>query len=102
MASVTTDITDARLREVMCNLPGVGAEVSRIAQQTAARANALGAGFKTERVTDWKTKQEVGGTAPVYGSDAQKRDTWVGIVYTDNYAARKDCLLHNTLLKARG
>ena len=84
---------------------GVRARITEMTNSRIVQANALGSGYKTKRTTDRKTRKEVGGTVARYGGDVQmskKSPKWpVGIVHPLNYAAMKDNMLHNTLLKVK-
>lgn len=85
---------------------GLEAQLASVSKSIAQRANSLSGGFRTMETTRWETGERVGGTKPDYGSSAKPRGKKskgpVGIVYTNNYSARKDNLENNTLLKARG
>lgn len=68
-------------------------------------ANSFCAGFRSERVLDYKTKEHVGGTPARYDFNVERNgtDRWpIGLVYPANYAAWKDLLENNTLLKVIG
>ena len=83
----------------------VNSQITRHTARMGMAANDAGAGFKSERVLDYKKKEWVGGTQAHYGYNVERNgsDRWpVGLVYTANYAAMKDNLLHNTLLKVVG
>lgn len=65
-------------------------------------ANSMCAGFRSERVFDYKEKKRVGGTPAHYDFNIERNgtDRWpIGLVYPANYAAWKDLLKNNTLLK---
>ena len=70
----------------------------------ASRANALGAGYKTGKYHKDHKSPAIGGMSPKYVAHTgrPRGAVPVGIVYTGNYAAQKDNMLHNTLLKAKG
>ena len=66
----------------------------------ASRANSLSSGFKTDKYHRDHKSPAVGGTSPEYKPHTRRNpDVPVGIVYTGNYAAKKENMLHNTLLK---
>lgn len=101
MADVEFTIDDAKLDRLVGNSQATQALVAKRTQQVASRANAMGAGFRTGYYHRDHQSPAVGGTAPTYKADVQKRGkSPVGIVVTGNYAAMKDNHLHNTLLKA--
>lgn len=85
------------------DMEGMRNALSKIAWTLAARASANSAGFRTERTINYATKEQVGGTPPLYlAKDAIfTRGHSVALVYTGNYAAAKDNTLHNTLLKSK-
>ena len=92
-----------KLKDACRNAEGLVPVLKSESQKIAGKANSLSSGFRTQEVTRWETGERVGGTKPQYGYDAKKgRKGPVGIVYTNNYAARKDNLENQTLLKARG
>lgn len=92
-----------KLKEACTQSDGLVPVLKTKSKEIANKANSLSSGFRTQEVTRWETGERVGGTQPEYKSDAQiKRKGPVGIVYTNNYAARKDNMENNTLLKARG
>lgn len=107
MASCSIHISEDKLRQACTqDAEGLEQEVGKASKAIAQRANSLSSGFRTKEVTRWETGERVGGTKPEYGSDTRARAKRakgpVGIVYTNNYAARKDNMENNTLLKARG
>ena len=74
-------------------------------QRLGMSANAACAGFRSERVLDYKTKEWVGGTPAEYDFNVECNgtDKWpIGLVWPANYAAWKDLLENNTLLKVIG
>lgn len=96
------------LEKACISAKGLEDELGAAARGMASRANALSSGFRTQVVRNWETGERMGGTQPEYGSDTYttyfrkgRARTPVGTVFTDNYAARKDNLENNTLLKAR-
>ena len=76
--------------------PQVKGELTELSYEVAARANALGAGFRTGYYNGR------GGTQPRYvGERAREtRKGSVAIVHPKNYAAMKADYLHNTMLKS--
>lgn len=78
-------------------------EVERVTAQTEAKANAMGSSFRTG-IYHRDHKSPVGDTPAHYGSDVEVfKGFWpVGLVYTGNYAARRDTSENKTLLKALG
>lgn len=79
---------------------GVYEAVGAATSKACARANSLGAGFRTQVVHI--NGEKVGGTAAVYESDVKRFGAVgvpVGIVHPANYAAYKDTLENNTLAK---
>lgn len=79
-----------------------------IKKETASRvakANSLGAGYKTGRYYDRTSNELKGETTPKYDGDvkpSKQSQHWpIGIVHTANYASMKDNLLHNTLVKVK-
>jgi len=120
MANVTmkVDISQQALENVMNSSPEVRSAINSMSASIASRAN----GMATEKSGAWVDVGEphhpgrtggkwngrsgtiIGGKEPVYQSKPAKRGSsgLVGIVYTGNYAAQKDNLKHNTLLKAKG
>ena len=81
-------------------MPKVLDALSEHAWAIAGRANAMSAGFRTERSHNKGVK--VGGKQPLYlAKDAIFTGKGsVALTYTGNYAAAKDNHLHNTLLKS--
>lgn len=80
--------------------PEVGREIKRICDEKAARANAMSASYRTGKWHDHETKETKGGTKPKYVSDLEREEhSYVGLVYTGNYAAMKDNDKNNTLAK---
>ena len=77
--------------------------VTSATERLAANAQAMGGGFRTAKWRDPKTGEWKGDTPAEYRGDVRSySDAHVGIVYTANYAAQKDNMLNNTLLKAVG
>lgn len=92
--------------EDVANMQNVRMAVAKATDATAARANALSAGFRTGLYHRDHKSPAVGNTQPKYasalGESKRKPAIPVGLVYTGNYAAMKDNAQNNTLLKARG
>ena len=82
--------------QVVSTMPSVMDALDDKAGDICGKANSMAAGFRTKR---WMGK---GGTQAVYGSkEAEARGrTSVALVYTANYAAQKENMQHNTLLKS--
>lgn len=89
-------IDNQKLWRMACKSDGMYQLIRKTTDRVASNANSLGSGFKTER---YKGK---GGTSPKYMADTQRPRgiVPVGMVYTANYAAMKDNMKHNTLLKS--
>lgn len=102
MANVTTkvEVDMNSVEECVYKLPGTRDALGKMADYIAAKATALGAGYRTGRWHDHKTGETKGGKAPIYGGDVGERKC-IGIVHPENYAAMKDNYLHNTMLKAK-
>ena len=82
---------------------GVEAALSEATSSITAAANALSSGFRTGLYHRDHQSPAVGGTQAAYEGNVEDHGKGnVGIVYTANYAAQKDNLQNNTLLKARG
>lgn len=103
MAEVRVEWDFAALKRAAGTDPEVIAALTSRTNQIVTRANGMGAGFRTGRYHRDHRSPAVGGTAAVYEGNVQRvRDGQIGIVYTANYAAQKDNLENNTLLKAKG
>lgn len=101
MADAEFHIDREKLRNLAFSSDELFAIVDKETQDIASRANSLGAGFRTGKYHRDHKSPAVGGTAPSYVGDTQRRGkTPVGIVHPKNYAAMKDNHLHNTLLKS--
>lgn len=122
MGSVTVkvDISQQSLKHAVNFAPGTRTALARESNAIAARAN----GMATEKSGIWhetgkphtpgKTGGEWhdhGGSYKTIGGEEAKystkpviagKDGYVGIVFAANYAAQKDNLKNNTLLKAKG
>lgn len=100
MADVHFHIDNDKLWRVACKSEGTYGLVRDKVDEMAAKANALSAGFRTGYYHRDHQSPAVGGTQPVYQSNTRRNPTVpVGIVYTANYAAQKDNMQNNTLLK---
>ena len=110
MGSVVIKFNDANMGK-LCKAPAAREEVEAATGRVAANANSLGAQFRTGLYHRGKSYDGgndkshksgvVGNTQPVYGMKVKGGGhTSVGVVYCGNYAAMKDNMLHNTLLKA--
>lgn len=123
MASVTVkvDISQQSLEKAVNDAPGTRSAINSMTAQIAARANSMasevsGIWYETgkphnpdregggEFHTHGKSYPKVGGVAASYASKPAKKGPsgLVGIVFSANYAAQKDNLKHNTLLKVKG
>lgn len=100
---VTVEINEAALKAAATQEEKLLPLLESAAGIIADRANILGAPNPTQETVRWATGEHVGGTTPEYGSSAQMGAKGpVGLVTTKNYAAMKDNLENNTLLKAKG
>lgn len=91
------------LKKAISESDDIRAEMCEITRKKAASANLMSASFRTQEFVDGETRARKGDKAPKYDWDVELHgpDRWpTGIVYTRNYAAMKDNMLHNTLLKA--
>lgn len=101
MANVEIDIDDEKLYMAVQDAEGTEGALSEAVNSISSRANALSSGFRTGRYYDREAKELKGDTQPSYKGDVRRMGkTEVGIVYTANYAAMKDNMEHNTLLKS--
>ena len=106
MADVRIEIDERKLRKVAFESDGCYQLVLQKRDQSEAMANSLGSGYRTGYYHRDHKSPAVGGTQPKYGGSTQRfRNSEgisipVGIVTTKNYAAMKDNMLHNTLLKS--
>lgn len=81
----------------------VEAALAQATSSIVSAANAMGSGFRTGRYHRDHMSPAVGDTQAAYDGNVEDHGKGnVGIVYTANYAAQKDNLQNNTLLKARG
>ena len=101
MADVTIDVDMGKAWLIACRSEDTYELIRRETDERASRANALSAGFKTELYHRDHKSPAVGGTSPRYAAHTgrPRGSVPVGIVYTGNYAAQKENMLHNTLLK---
>ena len=101
MASVQWD--EAALGRLVGKAPEVVAEVDRATREIHARANTMGAAFRTGLYHRDHRSPAVGDTQAAYDGDVREyRGSVVGIVHTGNYAAMRDNAENNTLLKSIG
>jgi hypothetical protein len=101
MADVKFTIDREKVWRLACKSDGTYQLVRSAGDATAGKANALSAGFKTGRYHPNHKSPGVGGTQPSYRSNTRRNPTVpTAIVYTANYAAQKDNMQHNTLLKS--
>lgn len=106
MASVKIKVVlDSDAPEKIYRLPQVKAAVTKQANEIAERANSMSAGFHTGLYyQNGHHVAGVGNKQPNYVAKPTKETSKgaIALVVTGNYAAMKDTLEHNTLLKARG
>ena len=90
------EVDPQKLWRMACRTDAMYQLIRRNADRICSNANSMGSTFKTERY------KGSGGTSPKYVADTQrpKGIVPVGMVYTGNYAAMKDNMKHNTLLKS--
>ena len=118
MAKLTVVIDRQAVKEAVVNSDGTKKAIQDCCSKINDRANALAAGYKTGIWHEYNSKtaknpghgkwhehgaktEEIGGTQARYKSSVRKYPTAViGIVYTSNYAAQKENMQHNTLLKS--
>ncbi len=106
MADVRIEIDERKLRKVAFESDACYQLVLQKRDQSEAMANSLGSGYRTAKYHRDHKSPAVGGTQPKYGGSTSRLRTSdgvsipVGIVVTKNYAAMKDNMLHNTLLKS--
>ena len=101
MADVTIDVDVEKAWAIACKSEEMYQVIRSETDRRATRANALSAGFKTKKYHVEHRSPAVGGTSPRYTAHTGRPNGQVpiGIVYTGNYAAQKENMLHNTLLK---
>lgn len=103
MAKLVVEIDDRKLHDAIQNADGLKGVLQGYVDSAKGSANSMSSGFRTERTVNFETGEHVGGTQPVYDGNVKKKGrTMVGLVYTANYAAQKDNMLNNTLLKSLG
>lgn len=106
MASVTNVevvIDQKALEDAAYAQDGTKAVLQAATDDIIDNANALCAGYMTGVFHDHATGETRGPTQAEYDGNVQyRRNGYIGIVYTANYAAQKDNLENNTLLKAKG
>lgn len=88
---------------IMQTMPQTKEALDKRAIEIAGQANALGSSFKTGKYHPDHTSPGVGGTTPIYDYSKAKNANRYGSVATvhpKNYAAMKDNMVNNTLLKA--
>lgn len=102
MADVEFHIDKEKLWRLACKSDGAYLLVRSATDKVASNANSIGSGYKTAKYHRDHKSPAVGGTSPKYVANTSrpKGVVPVGIVYTSNYAAMKDNMLHNTLLKS--
>lgn len=103
-ASVRFDIDANALYDAIQHAENLPEVIDGKASQIADKANAMSSGYRTEEITDPKTKRKRGGTKPSYRTKPARifGRSMVGLVYTANYSAQKENHEHNTLAKAMG
>ena len=89
------------VRKAIAEGEGTSGAIKRAVDEIARRANSMSSGYRTGFYHRKHMSPAVGGTQPKYKGNVKKRGKWpVGIVYTANYAAQKENMEHNTLLKS--
>lgn len=102
MADVEFKIDEKKLWRLVCGSDGTYSIISSAADGIASSANSLSSGYRTKLYYRDHKSPPVGGTQPNYRANTKrpKGSVPVGLVYTANYAAKKDNYEHNTLLKS--
>jgi hypothetical protein len=101
MANVHFHIDRAKLERLAYSSEGALELVDEAGRRVAENANALGSGYRTPKWHDHATGETKGGTQPMYGSTPKMTSKGARCaVHPKNYAAMKDNVLHNTLLKS--
>ena len=105
MASAQTHlkivVNKAKARHAINNAENLPQALEAKVGGIVGKANALGAGYRTEKYPRDHRSPAVGGTQPKYTGDVQRgKKGPIGLVHPENYAAMKDNHLHNTLLKS--
>lgn len=99
--SVEVVVDKEKLYEAIQDAEGTPSTLQGYVDQIKGRANAMSSAYRTGIWHDPKTRERRGDTQPDYKGDVQKKGrTQVGLVYTGNYAAKKDNQENNTLLKS--
>ena len=100
---VDVHIDQEKLERVALRSKGTGSVVGKATYMITKKANSMADGFRTGIWHDHKTGEKEGNTPARYDDGVKLfKDSYLGIVYTANYAAQKDNLKNNTLLKAKG
>lgn len=104
MADTTRITWDKRaLGHVIGTAPETRDAITQATRRIEAGASSMSAGYTSSEYRDRKTGEKRGPTPAKYSSDVKQHShAWVGIVYTANYAAQKDNMENNTLMKAVG
>ena len=107
MVDVRIEIDERKLKKVAFESDACYQLVLQKRDQSEAMANSLGSGYRTGYYHKGGHRVPgVGNKQPIYGGSTRRFRTSdgisipVGIVVTKNYAAMKDNMLHNTLLKS--
>lgn len=103
MADVTVKVKmNPDWERTVKTMPSVMSALDKKAASICGKANSMASGFKTQKWTDPKTKERKGDTRASYRAKEAKEfgRTSVALVYTANYAAQKENMKHNTLLKS--
>lgn len=96
---VTVELTPG-WEEKIVKLPSVKGAVTKESKRLCESANSMASGFKSGRWYDPKTKSYIGETQAQYATNTKSYPKGpVGLVYSRNYAAKKDNLTNNTLAK---
>ena len=105
MASLEIHWNKAKLNKEIGKSEEVYEGIAEATNRFGSAANAMCSGFRSERVLDYKKKEWVGGTQAHYDYNIERNgsDKWpIGLVWPANYAAWKDLLKNDTLLKVVG
>ncbi len=103
IANVEVVIDQKALEDAAYAQEGTQAIIKERTDEIISGANAMSAGYQTGVFHDHATGETRGPTHAEYDGNVQlRRGSYIGIVYTANYAAQKDNLENNTLLKAKG
>ena len=83
--------------------PETREEVTAVTRRIESSARNMSYGYASGVWRNFETGEKRGPTPAQYSYDVkQYSHAWVGIVYTANYAAQKDNMENNTLIKAVG